>query len=60
MICLNFFFDDYLMFNFVDKVKLIFYVGFGGYGCILFLCEVYMVDGFFNGGDGGYGGSIYI
>lgn len=52
--------DDYYITNFADKAKLKLYAGPGGSGCISFAREAYLPDGPPNGGDGGYGGNIYI
>lgn len=46
--------------NFADKAKLSIHAGAGGSGCISFAREAYLPDGPPNGGDGGYGGNVYI
>ncbi|KAK5653883.1 hypothetical protein OQA88_7808 [Cercophora sp. LCS_1] len=52
--------DDYAQPYFADKAKLSIQAGPGGNGCISFLREAYLAEGPANGGDGGYGGNVYI
>jgi GTP-binding protein len=52
--------DDYSISPFVDKCVVTIQAGSGGNGCISFLREKYIPDGPANGGDGGFGGSIFI
>jgi GTPase len=52
--------DDYHVSPFVDKCALTIQAGSGGNGCISFLREKYVPNGPANGGDGGFGGSIFI
>jgi GTP-binding protein len=52
--------EDYGRSIFTDRATITIVAGDGGHGCISFLKEKYISDGPANGGDGGYGGSIYI
>lgn len=52
--------DDYSINPFVDKCALTIEAGTGGNGCISFLREKYVPNGPPNGGDGGFGGNIFI
>lgn len=52
--------DDYSITPFVDKCVLTVQAGSGGNGCISFLREKYVPNGPPNGGDGGFGGSVFI
>jgi GTPase len=51
---------DYNVTPFVDKCALTIQAGSGGNGCISFLREKYIPNGPPNGGDGGFGGTIFI
>lgn len=46
------------MFWFVDWVVIYIRVGLGGNGCVLVYCEKFKLLGGFDGGNGGWGGSI--
>ncbi|KAI1658472.1 GTP-binding protein Obg/CgtA [Daldinia decipiens] len=52
--------DDYAISAFADKARITVHAGSGGHGCISFLREAYLDNGPANGGDGGYGGNVYI
>jgi GTP-binding protein len=52
--------SDYGRSIFADKATITVHAGAGGHGCISFLREKYISEGPANGGDGGYGGSVYI
>ncbi|KFX97949.1 hypothetical protein V497_00824 [Pseudogymnoascus sp. VKM F-4516 (FW-969)] len=52
--------SDYGRTIFSDRATVHLHAGDGGHGCISFLKEKYIAAGPANGGDGGYGGSIYI
>jgi GTPase len=52
--------SDYARNLFADRATITILTGAGGHGCISFLREKYIPAGPANGGDGGYGGSIYI
>ena len=51
---------DYSSAPFTDACTLSVAAGSGGHGCISFLREKYIANGPPNGGDGGFGGSVYI
>ncbi|CAK1357125.1 GTPase MTG2, mitochondrial [Cercospora beticola] len=51
---------DYSSAPFTDACTLSVAAGTGGHGCISFLREKYIANGPPNGGDGGFGGSVYI
>ncbi|KAM3425084.1 hypothetical protein BST61_g7050 [Cercospora zeina] len=51
---------DYSSALFTDACTLSVAAGAGGHGCISFLREKYIAEGPPNGGDGGFGGSVYI
>ncbi|PPJ61163.1 hypothetical protein CBER1_04187 [Cercospora berteroae] len=51
---------DYSSAPFTDACTLSVAAGAGGHGCISFLREKYIANGPPNGGDGGFGGSVYI
>ena len=51
---------DYGRTIFSDHATITIHAGAGGHGCISFLKEKYIAQGPANGGDGGYGGSVYI
>lgn len=51
---------DYGRTIFSDRATIHLHGGAGGHGCISFLKEKYISAGPANGGDGGYGGSVYI
>lgn len=52
--------DDYTAPSFVDKAELTLQAGRGGNGCVSFQREAFLPDGPPNGGDGGFGGNVYI
>lgn len=52
--------SDYSRTIFADRATVTLYAGSGGHGCISFLREKYIAAGPANGGDGGYGGNVYI
>jgi GTP-binding protein len=52
--------SDYARTIFSDRATIHIHAGGGGHGCISFLKEKYISAGPANGGDGGYGGSVYI
>ena len=52
--------EDYSAPTFTDKAQITIHAGRGGHGCISFHREAYRPDGPPDGGDGGYGGSVYI
>lgn len=51
---------DYSSAPFTDACTLIVAAGSGGHGCVSFLREKFIAAGPPNGGDGGFGGSVYI
>lgn len=52
--------SDYGRTIFSDHATITITAGAGGHGCISFLKEKYISQGPANGGDGGYGGNVYI
>jgi GTP-binding protein len=52
--------SDYSRSVFADRATVTLHAGSGGHGCISFLREKYIAAGPANGGDGGYGGNVYI
>ncbi|UNI21592.1 [Histone H3]-dimethyl-L-lysine(36) demethylase [Purpureocillium takamizusanense] len=52
--------DDYTAPSFIDKAELTLQAGRGGSGCVSFQREAFLPDGPPNGGDGGFGGNVYI
>jgi GTP-binding protein len=52
--------DDYNASPFLDKCILTIKAGNGGNGCVAFVRDKYIQDGPPNGGNGGYGGNVFI
>jgi GTP-binding protein len=52
--------DNYALTPFADRCILTVEAGSGGHGCVSFLREKYIEEGPANGGDGGFGGNVYI
>ena len=52
--------DDYNASPFLDKCILTIKAGNGGNGCVSFVRDKYIQDGPPNGGNGGFGGNVFI
>lgn len=52
--------DSYTITPFADRCIVTCHAGPGGHGCVSFHRDIHIQEGPPNGGDGGYGGGIYI